>query len=98
VRRLRIFRGLGVAGVIALAVFLAMGKASAQGVLYGAAHSGKAAPSTLYRIDKETGAWEEIGPIIIGEGVEGVGGIPVLEVTGMDADPSGRLYATGVNS
>ena len=90
----RVVKKFNVAGAVTLAIILAVANASAEGVLYGAAHSGQGGPSALYRIDPLTGAAEFVGPIMIGEGD---GAFQARQVTGMDADPAGRLYATGVN-
>ena len=67
--------------IVALAFFLNVDKASAQPVLYGAAHSGTG-ESFLYQVDPATGEATEVGPI----GFQGC--------SGMDFDASGTLYAT----
>ena len=78
--------------VVALAFCLGIEEARAESVLYGVAHEGKVGPSTLFRIDPVTGVATSVGPIMID-----VKGTPteVAKISGMDADPSGRLYATG---
>lgn len=78
--------------IVALAFCLGSEEARAESVLYGVAHNGKVGPSTLYKIDPVTGVATPVGPIMID-----VDGTPteVAKISGMDADPSGRLYATG---
>ena len=79
--------------IVALAFCLGIEEARAESVLYGVAHIGKTGPtSTFYTIDRVTGMATPVGPITVN-----LEGTPtnVLKVSGMDADPSGRLYATG---
>ena len=76
----------------AIAICLGIGEVRAESVLYGVAHDGKVGPSTLYKFDPVTGVATLVGPIMID-----VAGTltEVTKISGMDADPSGRLYATG---
>ena len=56
---------------------------SGMPILYGAAHVGSGAPSTLYIVDLLTGAAVPIGPTGFNR------------ISGMDFGPDGQLYATG---
>jgi len=90
-----LFRMTWLTMIVALAFCLGSEEARAESVLYGVVHIGKSNPSILFTIDPVTGVATSVGPITVKINPDDKESTAVLKISGMDADPSGRLYATG---